>query len=69
MLTLAALAADPERFHLIDVRDAEAYAVAHATGAMHIPLAELEGLAGELPTRKIPLRYLTCGRDRSCSRV
>jgi rhodanese-related sulfurtransferase len=41
MLTLAALAADPDRFHLIDVRDAEDYAAAHVAGAVHIPLAEL----------------------------
>lgn len=32
MLTLAALAADPDRFHLIDVRDAEDDAAAHVTG-------------------------------------
>jgi len=41
MLTLAALAAVPDRFHLIDVRDAEDYAAADVTGAVQIPLAEL----------------------------
>lgn len=41
MLTLTALAADPDRFHLIDVRDADDYATAHVTGAVHIPPTEL----------------------------
>jgi len=44
MLTLAALAADPDRFHLIDVRDA----AAHVAGAVHIPLLEPEERAGEI---------------------
>jgi len=32
MLTLRALAADPDRFHLIDVRNADDYAAAHVKG-------------------------------------
>jgi rhodanese-related sulfurtransferase len=52
MLTLTALAADPDRFHLIDVRDAEDYAAAHVTGAVHIPLAELGKRVSELPAGK-----------------
>lgn len=65
MLTLAALAADPDRFHLIDVRDAEDYAVAHVTGAVHVPLAELEGRAGELPVGKTPVTICGKGGGRS----
>ena len=45
MLTLAALAANPDCLHMIDVRDAEDFSSAHVTGAVHIPhipLAELE---------------------------
>ena len=60
MLTLAALAADPDRFHLIDVRDAEDFAAAHVTGAVHIPLAELEDRAGDLPAGKTPVTI--CGK-------
>jgi rhodanese-related sulfurtransferase len=65
MLTLAALAADPDRFHLIDVRDAEDYAVAHVTGAVHIPLAELEGRVGELPAGRTPVTICGKGGGRS----
>ncbi len=65
MLTLAALAADPDRFHLIDVRDAEDYAAAHVTGAVHIPLADLAGRAGELPAGKTPVTICGKGGGRS----
>ena len=60
MLTIAALAADPDRFHLIDVRDAEDYAAAHVARAVRIPLAELEDRAGEVPAGKTPVTI--CGK-------
>ena len=60
MLTLAALAADPDRFHLIDVRDAEDYAAAHVAGAVHIPLAELEDRAEEIPAGRTAVAI--CGK-------
>ena len=65
MLTLAALAADPDRFHLIDVRDAEDYAAAHVAGAVHIPLADLEDRADELPAGKTPVTICGNGGGRS----
>lgn len=65
MLTLAALAADPDRFHLIDVRDAEDYAAAHVADAVHIPLAELEDRAGELPAGRTPVTICGKGGGRS----
>jgi len=65
MLTLAALAADPDRFHLIDVRDAEDFAAAHVTGAVHIPLAEIEDRAGDLPAGKTPVTNRGKGGGRS----
>jgi rhodanese-related sulfurtransferase len=65
MLTLAALAADADRFHLIDVRDSEDYAAAHVTGAVHIPLAELEDQADELPAGKSPVTICGKGGGRS----
>jgi rhodanese-related sulfurtransferase len=61
MLTLAALAADPDRFHLIDVRDA----AAHVAGAVHILLVELEGRAGELPAGRTPVTICGKGGGRS----
>ena len=65
MLTLAALAADPDRFHMIDVRDAEDYAVAHVAGAVHIPLAELAKRAREIPASKTPVTICSKGGSRS----
>jgi rhodanese-related sulfurtransferase len=65
MLTLAALAADPDRFHLIDVRDAEDYAAAHVAGAVHIPLADLADRADELPAGKTPVTICGKGGGRS----
>ncbi|MCB2126194.1 MAG: rhodanese-like domain-containing protein [Albidovulum sp.] len=65
MLTLRALAADPDRFHLIDVRDAEDYAAAHVTGAVHVPLAALEARVGEIPPGKTPVTICGKGGGRS----
>lgn len=65
MLTLAALAADPDRFHLIDVRDSEDYAAAHVAGAVHIPLAAVEDRAGEIPSGKTPVTICGKGGGRS----
>lgn len=65
MLTLTDLAAEPDRFHLIDVRDAEDYAAAHVADAVHIPLSELEGRAGELPAGKAPVTICGKGGGRS----
>lgn len=41
-LTPKTLAANPERYHLIDVRDAEDYAAGHVEGAVHIPWPSLK---------------------------
>jgi len=60
LLTLAALAADPDRFHLIDVRDAEDHAAAHVAGAVHISLAELADRAGEIPADRTAVTI--CGK-------
>ena len=65
MLTLDALAAAPDRFHLIDVRDAEDAAVAHVAGAVHIPLDELAKRASELPAGKTPVTICGKGGGRS----
>lgn len=65
MLTLAALATDPGRFHLIDVRDAGDYNAAHVAGAVHIPLAELGSRTTEIPAGKIPVTICGKGGGRS----
>lgn len=69
MLTLAALAADPGRYHLIDVRDAEDYAAAHVEGAVHIPLSELADRASEIPASKTPVTICGKGGGRSTTGV
>jgi rhodanese-related sulfurtransferase len=65
MLTLTAIAVDPDRFHLIDVRDAADYRAAHVHGAVHIPLAELAARAGEFPAGKTPATICGKGGGRS----
>ena len=65
MLTLATLAGDPDRFHLIDVRDAEDYAASHVTGAVHIPLTALEARVGEISAGKTPVTICGKGGGRS----
>jgi rhodanese-related sulfurtransferase len=65
MLTLAALAANPDHFHLIDVRDAKDYAAAHVTGAVHIPLADLAARASEIPAGRTLVTICGKGGGRS----
>lgn len=65
MLTLAELAADLDRYFLIDVRDAEEFAAAHVEGATHIPLIELADRAAEVPATKIPVTICGKGGGRS----
>lgn len=65
MLSLANLAADPDRFHLIDVRDAEDYAKAHVPGAVRIPLDELEGRVDEIAPDKTLVTICGKGGGRS----
>lgn len=54
MLTLAAFADDPDRFHLIDVGDVDDNAAAHVAGAVHVPLAELAKHARKIQPRGRP---------------
>ncbi|WP_202530787.1 rhodanese-like domain-containing protein [Maritimibacter harenae] len=65
MLALAALSANPDRFHLIDVRDAEDYAAAHVAGAVHIPLSDLEARRDKLPPGTKPVTICGKGGGRS----
>ena len=48
LLTLVDLAAHPERYQLIDARDAQDHATAHVEGAVHIPLLELAKRLAEI---------------------
>lgn len=65
MLTLAALAADPDRFQLIDDRGARDFAAAHVAGAGHIALAEIGTGASKLPAGKTAVTLCGKGGGRS----
>lgn len=65
MLTQAALPADPDRFHLIDVRDVADYATAHVTGAVSISLAALGSRVDGIPAEKTPVTICGKGGGRS----
>jgi rhodanese-related sulfurtransferase len=65
VLTLEELAAGRDRYLLIDVCDAEDYAVAHVEGAVHIPLTELAKRAAEILATQIPVTICGKGGGRS----
>lgn len=65
LLTLAALAAHPERYQLIDVRDAQDHATVHVEGAVHIALPELAARLGEISPVLIPVTVCGKGGGRS----
>jgi len=52
---------------LIDVRDADAYLEAHIPGAMHIPLARIDGEISYLPKGKQIVTYCTCPHDEAAA--
>jgi len=52
---------------LIDVRDADAYLEAHIPGAMHIPLARIDGEISYLPKGKPIVTYCTCPHDEAAA--
>ncbi len=54
-----AVAANPESFHIIDVRDADEFAGGTLKGAVNIPVDNLEGKVSSLPTDK-PIVFI-CG--------
>jgi len=52
---------------LIDVRDADAFLEAHIPGAMHIPLARIDGEIAYLPKGKPIVTYCTCPHDEAAA--
>jgi len=52
---------------LIDVRDADAYMQSHIAGAMHIPLARIDGEIPYLPKGKPIVTYCTCPHDEAAA--
>ncbi len=52
---------------LIDVRDADAFLESHIPGAMHIPLARIDGEISYLPKGKPIVTYCTCPHDEAAA--
>jgi rhodanese-related sulfurtransferase len=50
---------------IIDVRDAASYAASHIPGALHIPLARIEGEIQYLPKDKQIVTYCSCPAEES----
>lgn len=50
---------------VIDVRDVEAFLQSHIPGALHIPLARIEGEIDYLPQGKPIVTYCTCPAEES----
>ncbi len=50
---------------IIDVRDGDDFLQAHIPGALHIPLARIEGEIGYLPKGKPIVTYCTCPAEES----
>jgi rhodanese-related sulfurtransferase len=59
MLEDAKKALDAKSAVFVDVRSPESYSAGHITGAINIPLAELESRAGELNPADWIITYCT----------
>ena len=50
---------------VLDVRDVDAYAASHVTGALQIPLSRVEGEIPYFPKDKPVIAYCTCPHDEA----
>ena len=64
MLSLADLNAHPDRYTLIDVRDAAEFSARHIPGATNVPLSTLPSV-GRVPLGKVPVTVCGKGGGRS----
>lgn len=62
------LLADPENFQLVDVRGREAFALAHASGAISMPEAETVELMSSLPADRTLVLYCSCPDEKTSLR-
>ena len=65
MLPLADLNAHPDRYTLIDVRDAAEFSARHIPGATNVPLSALQSEVGRIPIGKVPVTRCGKGGGRS----
>lgn len=57
--------ADSAAVTILDVRDSGSYLASHVPGALHIPLARIEGEIAYLPKGKKIVTYCTCPAEES----
>lgn len=65
MLSLADLAAKPDRYLLIDVRDEVEFSERHIPGAINMPLGRLQSLVPDIPAGLVPVTVCGKGGGRS----
>jgi rhodanese-related sulfurtransferase len=63
------LAIGKDNYRLVDVRGHDAYEFAHAVGTISMPEAEMDGMAGELPTDRTLVLYCTCPDEKTSLRA
>lgn len=63
------LAAGKGNYLLVDVRGHDAYEFAHAVGAISMPEAEIDQMAGKLPTDRTVVLYCTCPDEKTSLRA
>lgn len=63
------LAAGKDNYRLVDVRGHDAYEFAHAVGAISMPEAEIDQMAGKLPTDRTLVLYCTCPDEKTSLRA
>jgi rhodanese-related sulfurtransferase len=56
---------DKDQVIVIDVRSAEQFVAAHVKGALHIPVASIEGETQYLPKNRLVVTYCTCPAEES----
>jgi rhodanese-related sulfurtransferase len=63
------LAVGKGNYKLVDVRGHDAYEFAHAVGATSMPEAEIDQMAGKLPTDRTVVLYCTCPDEKTSLRA
>lgn len=69
MLSLADLAANPNRYILIDVRDEAEFSQRHIPGAINVPLGRLRSEVPDIPADSVPVTVCGKGGGRSAEAV
>jgi rhodanese-related sulfurtransferase len=63
------LAIGADNYQLVDVRGHDAFAFAHAVGAISMPEADLDRMAPDLPRTRTLVLYCTCPDEKTSLRA